>query len=97
MIGALVVYVGISLWFAVSKTIQKLHHDGGLSGQDGEEDNHYEEEGSGHDQQTDASGRVADEETRGSNSISREGIEDEQSQNSAVLVDDPNQQTDDAT
>ena len=97
LIGALVVYVGISLWFAVSKTIQKLHHDGGLSGQDGEEENHYEEEGSGHGQQTDASGRVADEETRGSNSISREGIEDEQSQNSAVLVDDPNQQTDDAT
>jgi hypothetical protein len=91
LIGGLVVYAGISLYLAISKTIQKLHHDG-LSSRDGEEENHYEEEDSSQNQQTDASCRVADEENQESNS-SRESIEDEQNQNS--VLDDPNQQTDD--
>jgi hypothetical protein len=90
LIAGLVVYAGLSLYLAVSKTIQKFHHDG-FSNRDGEEENHGEEENSSPSQQINASGRVADEDNPESNS-SREAIEDEQNCNS--VVDDPNQQTD---
>lgn len=43
LIGASVVYAGLSLCFAVSKTIQELYHDG-VSSRHGEEENHHEEE-----------------------------------------------------
>jgi hypothetical protein len=91
LIGALAVYAGLSLCFAVSKTIQKFHDDG-VSNRDGQEENHSEEEDSSHSQQTDdTSGRVADEENQ------KISIKDHE-QNQNCEVDDPNQQTDeDAT